>query len=305
MAIVDFLSIQCIIVIVSMRLKLPSCLLYLLYIGLISFVLVGCQEWVNEFGDIERVIQVWVNPTNESLYCETPDCLPITVYVYLNGDWSDGKSILITSEECVDEEDVSNLICLKADYFYPCSLFSPWATRILSCNDLSNNDHIFIVPDDRLYMFPSKGPGSRTDIVHLGSSPILIDTLTEAPKIFRITNFLTQHEANELIEYGRGYFDHEFGRGNDKDIYYHRDIYYHPITDEIDYHRTSDILFDCSTDVASKIKKRTFDLLGLYPYDESMIEGLHVSIVVVGMSCFSLISTRSQGIVKEKLLQLI
>jgi hypothetical protein len=32
-----------------------------------------------------------------------------------------------------------------------------------------------------------------------------------------------------------------------------------------------------SSDVLSVMKRRAFDLLGLYPFDENMIEGFHVS----------------------------
>ena len=89
------------------------------------------------------------------------------INVYLNGEWSNGREIRITPDDCDTDDDIASVICPKADYNFPCVLFTPWGTRISSCVDISAEDSVFIVPDDRLYMIPSKGVGYRTELRHI------------------------------------------------------------------------------------------------------------------------------------------
>jgi hypothetical protein len=74
---------------------------------------------------------------------------------------------MLTPEECDTDDDIAGLVCPKSEYFFPCVLYTAWGTRISSCTDLSNGDSVFIVPEDRLFMIPTKGVGHRTEILHL------------------------------------------------------------------------------------------------------------------------------------------
>lgn len=54
----------------------------------------------------------------------------------------------------------------------------------------------------------------------------------------------------------------------------------------IDERRTSDNAFDTNSPLAAALKRRTFDLLGIFPYDESYADGIQVIQRVVGESSF-------------------
>lgn len=52
-------------------------------------------------------------------------------------------------------------------------------------------------------MLPTHGVGYRTEIAHIGmptGKPIVLETLSEYPRIFRVKNFFTEEEADQLIE---------------------------------------------------------------------------------------------------------
>jgi hypothetical protein len=96
----------------------------------------------------------------------------------------------------------------------------------------------------------------------------VLETLSESPKLFRISHFFSKQEADELLSLGLSALQ----KGNHKS---QQSIY-------SDHKFTGDMMGDIdNSDVLSVMKRRAFDLLGLYPFDENMIEGFHVS-----ESCF-------------------
>jgi hypothetical protein len=198
----------------------------------------------------------------------------------MNGEWSHGggKLITLTPDECETENDIALVICPKFEYFFPCSLYTAWATRVASCSDLNYDDNVFIVPEDRLYMLPTKGIGHRSEIVHIPlptQSPIHVETLSDSPKIFRLSNFISSFEANELIFYGKSLFDDALSQQRLKKEGIKNEV----LLDE-DYHRSGDTYYNVHSELVTNIKKRAFDLLGLFPFDEKMIEGFQVSDVI-------------------------
>ena len=128
-----------------------------------------------------------------------------------------------------------------------------------SCADISSEESTFMVPESRPFTIPTKGIGYKSEILHLPlptGSPFVMETLSEAPRVFRLRNFFTVEEAKQLIDLAE---DNLIEVGNSRG------------------ERAVDTFYDLSTDLAVSIKKRAFDLLGIYPYDEKLIEGLHIS----------------------------
>jgi hypothetical protein len=157
---------------------------------------------------------------------------------------------------------------------FNCSLYTPWGTRVTSCSDLSNGDSIFLVPERRLFMLPTRGVGTTMDIHHLGISnrPIVLETLSESPRIFRIHNFFSEEEANALIEEGmvelqrkkaiQTKIQEESGFGFEENNYSSDEAKSTATATEVTYE-----------DTAYRLRRRAFDLLGVFPYEDSFAEG--------------------------------
>ncbi len=168
-------------------------------------------------------------------------------------------SISLTPEECETENDIASLVCPKAGYYVPCNLYTAWGTRVSSCADITSEESTFMVPESRPFAIPTKGIGYKSEILHLPlptGSPFVMETLSEAPRVFRLRHFFTVEEAKQLINLAE---DNLIEVGNSRG------------------ERAVDTFYDLSTDLAVSIKKRAFDLLGIYPFDEKLIEGLHIS----------------------------
>ncbi len=101
------------------------------------------------------------------------------VQVFNNGDWSNGNSLTITVRECDTSNDLGTMtfplnfcqifdrlyisgevICPKLGLEGFCTLFSAWGTRVTNCVDLKSYDNVFMVPEGRLFMIPTRGIGT-------------------------------------------------------------------------------------------------------------------------------------------------
>eukprot|EP01038_Epipyxis_sp_PR26KG_P012077 gene12077-16162_t len=215
-------------------------------------------------------------PTKDTDTCidingQQGDCdqqIVATLKVYHNGDWSKGAQISLTSQECNSKVDLGEVICPKVSNYADCNLFSAWGTRITSCVDIRTDNNVFVVPEGRLFMLPTQGIGYRTEINHIGmrqGKPIILETISVEPRIFKVYNFFTEEEADKLIENALSLSDdtHRLKRSSTGATGY-----------TIDDKRTSENAFDTRSDLSISIKKRTFDLLGIFPYDESFADGL-------------------------------
>ena len=91
--------------------------------------------------------------------------------------------------------------------------------------------------------------------------PITLTTLSVYPKIFKITNFISQEESDQLIATALDTNKLDYLRLKPQDYY---------------AQCTHEAAFDIDSHVALDIKKRSFDVLGLFPYDETFADGLKV-----------------------------
>ena len=97
--------------------------------------------------------------------------------------------------------------------------------------------------------------------------PIIMQTLSIRPRVFSLTNFITEAETDILIQNALSLTDEEFRlkRSSTGAMGYN-----------IDKHRTSEGAFDVTSELAIVLKKRSFDLLGIFPYDETLADGLQI-----------------------------
>jgi hypothetical protein len=120
-------------------------------------------------------------------------------------------------------------------------------------------------------MLPAKAVGTKTEILHLAKpngKPLVLETLSVTPRIFKLYNFFTEMEADQLIANALSASEEQMRLKRSTISDAGRDIE--------DSYRTSENAFDTRSEVAQKIKRRLFDLLGIFPFDESLADGIQV-----------------------------
>ncbi len=193
----------------------------------------------------------------------------MNITVYPNGEITRGVYISILKSECNNLNDLSDYICPLVNSVN-CTLFTAYGTRVYSCDDVVNSEYIHFVPKDRLFMWPTRNLGHKVYIRHIGmpnDKPIELKTLSVRPRVFSLSNFITDDEADTLIENALSLTAEEFRlrRSSTGARGYN-----------IDTHRTSEGAFDVNSPLSKALKKRTFDLLGIHPYDETFADGLQI-----------------------------
>eukprot|EP01033_Poteriospumella_lacustris_P017457 gene17457-12482_t len=240
---------------------------------------------------------IWlrVKPTSKScLYCE-----PFTVNVYPNGEWNVAPTVVTLDDAiCTTGDDLTSVIC-ESMVASNCALYTAWGTRITSCADISSGDSVFVVPDKRMFIFPTRGAATTMDIIHLGQpsfAPIMLETLSEYPRIFRLHNFFNEYEADALIadaveeyqsnpppprprrpSYLTTETDTEMEINANEFMASMQNGMEHPLEamtgDRIDLSKDAAML---KSDVALRLRRRVLDLLGVFPYDGTYAEGWQV-----------------------------
>lgn len=214
---------------------------------------------------------------------------------------------MLRNEDCIRRDDLSTILCERLDISH-CSLYTPWGTRITSCADIAAGDSVFAVPEKRLFVLPNHGAGTFLDVLHIAqptSSPILVEALVDSPRIYRLHNFLAEEEAQAMLADAQQQMVvdifMELGKGN-TDILsktkkngdpHHRRL----STSIVDTAGTEDedeVLdaeswlnsleantglvgkLPATSEIAAQLKRRAFDLLGVFPYDETFAEGWEI-----------------------------
>jgi len=190
--------------------------------------------------------------------------------VFDNGEYENGLSVELSYADCTGSLDLAEIVCPKIEQESGCTLYSAWGTRVTSCNDVKNGSSVFWVQHGRLFMWPTYEIGHQVQIRHIGmptGKPIVLETVSQRPRIFRLQNFFTDAEADILIKNALSITDDDFKlkRSSTGAQGYNVDSY-----------RTSEGAFDTNSATAMAIKKRGFDLLGIFPYDESFADGLQI-----------------------------
>lgn len=101
--------------------------------------------------------------------------------------------------------------------------------------------------------------------------PIIMEPLKRTPRIFRLHNFLTDTEVNQLVD---GALSLKLTRSTGG-------LQKVGATDpnnkgEYTSHRTSENSWDQTSPLAMELKKRAFDLLRMHPFQEALSDGLQV-----------------------------
>lgn len=203
--------------------------------------------------------------------CVGAECPSLSIQVFDNGEWENGQSVELSAEDCASPEvDLGTIVCPRTGHAADCSLYSAWGKVVLSCADLRPSDFVYVVPSGRLFMWPSHEVGHKMEIKHISmpdGKAIVLETLSQRPRVFRLQNFFTESEAEGLIEHALSIEDdaYKLKRSSTGATGY-----------TVDSKRTSEGAFDTNSEVALAIKKRSFELLGISPYDESFADGIQI-----------------------------
>lgn len=212
----------------------------------------------------------WSRKNSGETTCQGRNCAEsITLNVYRNGHWKDGVAVVITREECAKKDELGELICPKLGYSVFCTLFSSWGTTVSSCIDVKTNDNVFVVPVGKQFIVPTRGVGHTSSIQHIHNptgNSIILDTVSDYPRIFKLFNFFSKEEANSLILSALTDMNNSTKLKNSNDY-----------NNDSEIERVSETALVYKTETAITIKKRAFDMLGLYPYNETLAEGLQVT----------------------------
>lgn len=114
---------------------------------------------------------------------------------------------MLTEKDCATKLDLGQVVCPKVGQAETCSLFSGWGTRITSCGDVKDEDPVYLVPEGRLFMWPTHDIGHKAHLRHIGmpaGEPIILETISQRPRVFRLHNFFSEAEADILVEHALG-----------------------------------------------------------------------------------------------------
>ena len=181
---------------------------------------------------------------SKATICRSPDALVATLSGEVDGDWG----------------------CEQG-----CRVFLHNGWEVTNCEELVENDKLWLVPKGREFIWPTFKKGHLVEVRHVKSGngePIVVETLSESPKVFRLNNFFTTEEADELIANALNMNDPVHGL--------HRSTTGQGDAAQQDSHRTSDNAWDMVSPASYRLKHRIFELLGIRPYQNGWADGLQI-----------------------------
>jgi prolyl 4-hydroxylase len=196
--------------------------------------------------------------------------------VFENGEHTNGKPFRIQAEDCRDITDLGTVLnklhnCVSPNGAKRCDVFTHLATRVSTCADLSEGvREVYLVPERRNFMWPTKEIGHKVEVSHIhtvNGKPITLETLSHHPRVFRLSNFFTEEEADGVIRNALAIKDPAIKLKRSTTG---------AIANEKNPFRTSENAFDSTSPLSIKLKQRCFQLLGIHPYQESWSDGLQV-----------------------------
>ena len=190
--------------------------------------------------------------------------------LFPNGDWKSATPFVLTTNDCLG--DINTILCPVLGLSQQCTLHSLWGARIVSCGEITpESNEIFLVPENHLFILPTKGAGYTLEMGHVSvikDKPVVVQTISDNPRIFRAINALSKKEASDLLRYASS----EAKLHNCKATTVNSAN--KAVVEEKNVCRTA---FDTNSALATTLKKRLFELLGIFPLDDSFSEGFQIS----------------------------
>jgi prolyl 4-hydroxylase len=202
----------------------------------------------------------------------------VGVFLYRNGFSEDPLNAIVSRDKlCPSPDALASTLSAEVDEEWGCTeaggcrvfLHNGW--EVSNCEELVEDDKLWLVPRHREFMWPTFKRGHLVEVRHVASGngePIVVETLSESPKVFRLNNFFTSEEADELIDNALNLNDPINGL--------HRSTTGQGTAAQEDSHRTSDNAWDMVSPASLRLKRRIFELLGIRPYNNAWADGLQI-----------------------------
>lgn len=144
---------------------------------------------------------------------------PITVSIHGNGESRPLSDLTLRPEEHKGARDLrqsaGTLWAPCAAVESGCRVFDRYGYEVRSLSALREGDSLFLVPADRLFVWPTFHVGHRVEVPGVASAypgkRVTLETLSESPRVFLVENFLSEQDADDLIEFTLGIDDEVFG----------------------------------------------------------------------------------------------
>lgn len=200
------------------------------------------------------------------------------LFLYKNGDSSNPINVVVPRDRlCRSPLTLAATLGAEVDKEWGCEgrsscrvfLHNGW--EVSNCDELVDDDKLWLVPRHREFIWPTFKRGHQVEVRHVASGngePIIVETLSESPKVFRLNNFFTSQEADELIAHTLNLKDPVNGL--------HRSTTGQGASAQEDSHRTSENAWDLNSPASLRLKRRIFDLLGIRPYKNAWADGLQI-----------------------------
>ncbi|KAG6576223.1 RxLR-like protein [Phytophthora cinnamomi] len=140
--------------------------------------------------------------------------------------------------------------------------------------DILSGDRLYLVAPGLHFMWPFVELGHRVTVTSKASptkEPVIIESISESPRTFRLHNFFSGEEADKLVQRMLEIDDPAnklqqsyVGPNDNKN------------KKQLSKHRTSENAFDTVSETAVNIRKRVFDVLSLGEYQDDMCDGLQL-----------------------------
>ena len=137
--------------------------------------------------------------------------------------------------------------------------------------DLINTSNLYVADYGRAFVWPTFSIGHEVVFPNFhdlpSEKPLIVKTISETPRVFRLINFISEEEADSLIEYALTVDipSHKLKRSSVGATGY-----------TLNNRRTSEGAFDTSSPTSDRIKKRSLEFLGIRPFDETYLDGIQI-----------------------------
>lgn len=143
---------------------------------------------------------------------------------------------------------------------------------IRAFDDIHHGDRLYAVAPGLLFVWPFVKLGHIVQVKALNSptgKPIILESFTDSPRTFHVHNFFSDEEADRLI-------DRVLEIDDDMNKLQQSHVGHSRGAKLVSKKRTSENAFDQVSDTAIGIRKRSFTLLGIGPYQADMCDGLQL-----------------------------
>jgi prolyl 4-hydroxylase len=182
-----------------------------------------------------------------------------------------GYSLIFFETSISDDIKLKNNYCQHSSKTDTCTVYNGLGQPVFNCSQLHNYDKVYVVPFNRIFIWPSIEIGHVYVLPHVNTSvdkPVELETMSLMPKVFKIRNLISEAEANTFIETALGF--------TSGDLRLQRSTTTGGTTSKVVTARTSSNTFDTGSNNAIILQKRIYETLGIHTFDTDTFDGFQI-----------------------------